>query len=96
MIVASATRLTVLLQRPSRPSGVTVVEVLVSLLLGLAVVSFGWGALAHQRTVASKLRSEMDLLSARRLAAIVIAKELRTGRGLQPQGWNPRPGRWSG
>ena len=59
--------------------GVTVVEVLVSLLLGLAVVSFGWGALAHQRTVASKLRSEMDLLSARRLAAIVIGKELRAG-----------------
>ncbi len=50
-----------------------------SLLLGLAVVSFGWGALAHQRTVASRLRSEMDLLSARRLAAIVIGKELRAG-----------------
>ncbi len=50
-----------------------------SLLLGLAVISFGWGALAHQRTVASRLRSEMDLLSARRLAAIVIGKELRAG-----------------
>ena len=59
--------------------GVSVVEVLVSLLLGLAVISFGWGALAHQRSVASRLRSEMDLLSARRLAAIVIGKELRAG-----------------
>jgi hypothetical protein len=51
----------------------------VSLLLGLAVISFGWGALAHQRTVASRFRAEMDLLSARRLAAIVIGKELRAG-----------------
>ena len=59
--------------------GVTVVEVLVSLLLGLAVISLGWSALAHQRTVASRLRSELDLLSARRLAAIVIGKELRAG-----------------
>ena len=50
-----------------------------SLLLGLAVISFGWGALAHQRTVASRLRFEMDLLSARRLVAIVIGKELRSG-----------------
>lgn len=50
-----------------------------SLLLGLAVISFGWGALAHQRTVASRLRFEMDLLSARRLVAIVIGKELRAG-----------------
>ena len=62
-----------------RSSGVTVVEVLVSLLLGLAVISLGWSALAHQRTVASRLRSELDLLSARRLAAIVIGKELRAG-----------------
>jgi len=61
------------------PRGVTVVEVLVSLLLGLAVISLGWSALAHQRTVASRLRSEMDLLSARRLAAVVIGKELRAG-----------------
>ncbi len=50
-----------------------------SLLLGLAVISLGWSALAHQRTVASRLRSELDLLSARRLAAIVIGKELRAG-----------------
>ena len=62
-----------------RRYGVTVVEVVVSLLLGLAVISFAWGALAHQQTVASRLRSEMDLLSARRLAAIVIGKELRAG-----------------
>ncbi len=55
------------------------VETLVSLLLGLAVVSFGWVALAHQRTVASRLSFEMDLLSARRLAAVVIGKELRSG-----------------
>ena len=60
-------------------SGVTVVEVLVSLLLGLAVISLAWTSLARQRTVASRLRSEMDLLSARRLAAIVIGKELRAG-----------------
>jgi len=59
--------------------GVSVVEVLVSLLLGLAVVSLGWKGLAHQRTVASRLGSEMDLLSARRLAAVVIGKELRAG-----------------
>ena len=77
--MASATRPTVLLQRPSRRRGVTVVEVLVSLLLGLAVISFAWRALAHQQTVASRLRSDMDLLSARRLAAIVIGKELRAG-----------------
>ena len=77
--VASATRPTVLLQQPSARRGVTVVEVLVSLLLGLAVISLGWSALAHQRTVAFRLRSEMDLLSARRLAAIVIGKELRAG-----------------
>ena len=62
-----------------RRCGVTVVEVLVSLLLGLAVLSFSWSALAHQRTIASRLTSEMDLLSARRLAAIVIGKELRAG-----------------
>lgn len=55
------------------------VETLVSLLLGLAVISFAWVALAHQRTVASKLSLEMDLLSARRLAAVVIGKELRSG-----------------
>lgn len=59
--------------------GITIVEVLVSLLLGLAVISLGWSALAHQRTIASRLASEMDLLSARRLAAIVIGKELRAG-----------------
>ncbi len=50
-----------------------------SLLLGLAVISLGWNALVRQRTVASRLRSEMDLLSARRLTAIVIGKELRAG-----------------
>ena len=60
-------------------SGVTVVEVLVSLLMGLAVISLGWTSLARQRTVASRLSSEMNLLSARRLAAIVIGKELRAG-----------------
>jgi hypothetical protein len=64
---------------PTDRKGMTVVEVLVSLLLGLAVVSLGWQGLAHQRTVASRLRSEMDLLSARRLAAVVIGKELRAG-----------------
>ena len=66
-------------RRPHVRCGVTVVEVLVSLLLGLAVISLGWRALAHQRTVASRLRSQMDLLSARRLAAVVIGKELRAG-----------------
>ncbi len=50
-----------------------------SLLLGLALISLGWSALAHQSTVASRLASDMDLLSARRLAAIVIGKELRAG-----------------
>ena len=64
---------------PGRKSGVTVLEVLVSLLLGLAVISLGWSVLARQRTVASRLGSEMDLLSARRLAAVVIGKELRAG-----------------
>ena len=59
--------------------GVTVVEVLVSLLMGLAVISLSWNSLARQRSIASRLRSEMDLLSARRLAAIVIGKELRAG-----------------
>jgi hypothetical protein len=62
-----------------RRSGVTVVEALVSLLLGLAMVSLGWSALARQRTVASTLKAEMDLLSARRLTALVIGKELRAG-----------------
>jgi hypothetical protein len=66
-------------KRPTTLRAFTLVEVLVSLLLGLAVVSFGWAALAHQRTVASRLRFEMDLLSARRLVAIVIGKELRAG-----------------
>jgi len=51
----------------------------VSLLLGLAVISLGWSALAHQRAVASRLGADMDLLSARRLAGIVIGKELRAG-----------------
>ena len=50
-----------------------------SLLMGLAVISLAWSSLARQRSVASRLRSEMDLLSARRLAAIVIGKELRAG-----------------
>ena len=50
-----------------------------SLLMGLVVISLAGSALAHQRTVASRLRSEMDLLSARRLAAVVIGKELRAG-----------------
>ncbi len=66
-------------QQPLRRCGVTIVEVLVSLLMGLAVISLGGSALARQSTVASRLRSEMDLLSARRLAAIVIGKELRAG-----------------
>ena len=74
-------------RRPQRPSGPqsyeryghTVVEVLVSLLMGLAVFSLGGSALARQSTVASRLRSEMDLLSAQRLAAIVLGKELRAG-----------------
>ena len=73
-----------MVQRPSGPQssrlcGVTVVEVLVSLLMGLALITLGGSALARQSTVASRLRSEMDLLSARRLAAIVIGKELRAG-----------------
>ena len=55
-----------------KPCGVTVVEVLVSLLMGLTLISLSWSALARQRTVGSRLRSEMDLLSARRLAAIVM------------------------
>lgn len=63
----------------ARCRGVTVVEVLVALLLGLAVISLGWSALARQRSVASRLRSEMDLLSARRLTAIVVGRELRAG-----------------
>ena len=67
--------------------GVTVVEVLVSLLLGLAVISLAWSALARQRTVASRMRSDMDLLSARRLAAIVIGKELRAG--VRGRDWTP-------
>ena len=64
-------------RRPSERCGVTVVEVLLSLLIGLAVMSLSWSSLARQRTVASRLTSEMDLLSARRLTAIVIGKELR-------------------
>ena len=66
-------------RRRSERRGVTVVEVLLSLLMGLAVMSLSWSSLARQRTVASRLMSEMDLLSARRLAAIVIGKELRAG-----------------
>ena len=71
-------------QRPSGPQssgpcGVTVVEVLVSLLMGLAVITLGASAFARQSTLASRLRSEVELLSARRLAAIVIGKELRAG-----------------
>ena len=62
-----------------RRSGVTIVEALVSLLLGLAVTSLCWSALARQRTVASRLNTEIDLLSARRLTALVIGKELRAG-----------------
>jgi hypothetical protein len=62
-----------------RRSGVTIVEALVSLLLGLTVISMGWSALGHQRTVASRLSSDMDILSARRLTALVIGKELRAG-----------------
>ena len=64
---------------PGRRSGVTVLEVLVSLLLGLAVISLGWSVLARQRTVASRLRSQMDLLAAQRLVAVVMGKELRAG-----------------
>ena len=66
-------------KQPSKRCGITVVEVLLSLLLGLAVISLALRALTHQHTIASRLRSEMDLLSARRLAAIVIGKELRAG-----------------
>ena len=68
-------------QMSRRPRGISLVEVLVSLLLGFAVISLGLSALARQRTVASRLRSEMDLLSARRLTAIVMGKELRAGVG---------------
>jgi len=67
--------------------GITVAEVLVSLLLGLAVISLAWSALARQRTVASRLRSEMELLAARRLTAIVLGKELRSGVG--GRDWTP-------
>ncbi len=46
------------------PNGVTVVEVLISLLLGMAVVSMGWRLLARQSTVAAKLVHQMEVLAA--------------------------------
>ncbi len=44
------------------PNGVTVVEVLISLLLGMAVVSMGWRLLAKQSTVAARLVHQMEVL----------------------------------
>jgi len=61
------------------PNGVTLVEVLISLLLGMAVVSMGWRLLARQSTVAAKLVHRMEVLAARRVTAIVLGRELRAG-----------------
>lgn len=61
------------------PSGITFVEVLISLMLGMAVVSMGWRLLAKQSTVAAHLAHEMEILAARRTAAIVLGRELRAG-----------------
>ena len=62
-----------------RPNGVTLVEVLISLLLGMAMVSMAWRLLAKQSTVAAKLVHRVEVLAARRMAAIVLGRELRAG-----------------
>ncbi len=60
-------------------------EALVSLLLGLALVGLGWRILSRQRLVAVRLMHEMDVLSARRVAATVMGRDLR--RGVAGRDW---------
>lgn len=60
-------------------------EALVSLLLGLALVGLGWRILSRQRLVAVRLIHEMDVLSARRVAATVMGRDLR--RGVAGRDW---------
>ncbi len=59
--------------------GISAVEVLISLTLGLALVTLGWRVLAKQRSVAERLMGDLDVISARRLTTRVMAKELRAG-----------------
>lgn len=65
--------------------GIVVAEALVSLLLGLALVGLGWRILSRQRLVAVRLIHEMDVLSARRVAAMVMGRDLR--RGVAGRDW---------
>ena len=62
-----------------------VAEALVSLLLGLALVGLGWRILSRQRLVAGRLVHQMDVLSARRVAATVMGRDLR--RGVAGRDW---------
>lgn len=59
--------------------GISAVEVLIALVLGLALVTLGWRVLAKQRSAAERLMGDLDVISARRLATRVMAKELRAG-----------------
>lgn len=59
--------------------GISAAEALVSLTLGLALVTLGWRVLAKQRSVAERVVSSLDVISARRLTTSVMAKELRAG-----------------
>ncbi len=59
--------------------GIAAAEALVSLLLGLALVGLGWRALSSQRVVAGRLVHRMDVISARRMTAAVIGRDLRQG-----------------
>ena len=56
-----------------------------SLLLGLALVGLGWRVLSRQRLVARRLVHQMDVLSARRVAATVLGRDLR--RGVAGRDW---------
>lgn len=56
-----------------------------SLLLSLTLVALGWRTLAGQREAAARLVRQMDVLSARRLAAVVVGRDLR--RGVAQRDW---------
>ncbi len=56
-----------------------------SLLLGLALVGLGWSTLSRQRRVATRLVHQMEVISARRLAATAMSRDLR--RGVAGRDW---------
>ncbi len=73
--------------RPSlSTTGFTVIEALVSLLVGLLIGTLALGTFARQRTLQNSLARRGDALSALRTARYVLGREVRTGDGTERVG----------